>query len=187
MRTVCPAAAQSAAGFSSLMWSGESRIEFVSAAFFVRGRVLMGGRAGSRKARRCSTGLLTRSVAHPFSSGVGGSYPELEHTMTTAPPSALARNPHCDRQWPHNAVDDHRVAQLIQAAYGATTIAGLLYADACIESNRDDSDTPESEPVPFGNNVKHGLFAALNLCLDEITCMGDALEKCSIRLKERSA
>lgn len=63
-----PVTANSVTGFDSLKWSGESRM---FCGFFASGvPKLWAGRAGSRKARRCSTGLSTRSVPPtPFDSG----------------------------------------------------------------------------------------------------------------------
>lgn len=55
-----PVTANSVAGIAVPMWSGESRM---LCGFFASGvSKLWAGRAGSRKARRCSTGTATRSV-----------------------------------------------------------------------------------------------------------------------------
>ena len=93
-------------------------------------------------------------------------------------------NPYCAKRWPYNFIPDNRAATLTEAAYGACTLARLLHADANIESDSSDSDDPDSEQQPFNGNIKHGLFAALHVCLKEITCLAEDLEKCEIRMKE---
>lgn len=68
------------------------------------------------------------------------------------------------------------IARLNNASYGASTLANLILADLNAETNRADSDTPDTEPQPFAGNTRHGLFAALNLCLHEIGSIAETLQ-----------
>lgn len=63
--SLTPARAKSRAGFDSLYYAAMSRIEHLFCGFFrACASSSMGGRAGSRKARRCVAGLSTRPFAH---------------------------------------------------------------------------------------------------------------------------
>ena len=107
--------------------------------------------------------------------------------MNNSAQAVPARSPHDAPQWPYSHITDHRIARLSNAAYGATTIADLILADLNIETSRDDSDTPNEEPQPFTANTRHGLFAALNLCLREIHGIADYFQDCDIRKSEAAA
>lgn len=99
-------------------------------------------------------------------------------SVATTTPAIPPRNPHDAMQWPYSHINDYRVARLNDAAYGASTIAGLILADINIETSRADSDTPNDEPQPFSDYTRHGLFAALNLCLNEINNLADYFRDC---------
>lgn len=90
------------------------------------------------------------------------------------------RNPHCAEQWPHNMGFDHRAAKLADATYGARVIARLLDADHQLALDLADADDPSGLPLPFTANTACGLRAALRVCLEEITCISEALEDCTI-------
>lgn len=92
-----------------------------------------------------------------------------------------ARNPHCDDQWPRNFGAHPLVAGLIEASYGARTVADLLYADGQIATDRADADDPALMPMPFTANTAAGLRAALNVCLSEIAFIAERLENFEVR------
>ena len=84
----------------------------------------------------------------------------------TASTKPEARNPHCEKQWPHNMGWHPVVARLVEASCAASVIAELLH-------------TEEFKP-----NRTEGLRFALRICLEEINLTSEFLQDCEINSKE---
>jgi len=99
-----PASKKNEAGFDSLTGAAMSRTVSRNAAFSLPVCAQWAGRAGSRKARRCSTGLSTRSVPPtPFDSGRRFVNRTGAHTMSKITPTADIE--FCKRLFDHHPED----------------------------------------------------------------------------------